>query len=67
MMKWKVPAQRPSAEAAEHIFDSIYNHADESLLRWRLRSRQETAPERVMYDTVAAAREGIYQLKRLMS
>ncbi|TFK83980.1 hypothetical protein K466DRAFT_554244 [Polyporus arcularius HHB13444] len=67
MMKWKVPAQRPTAEAAERIFDSIYSRTDESMLRWRLRSREESTSERVVYDTVAVAREGIYQLKRLMS
>ncbi|EJF56261.1 hypothetical protein DICSQDRAFT_183909 [Dichomitus squalens LYAD-421 SS1] len=67
MMKWKDPAQRPTADAAYHIFESIYSRTDETLLRWRLRSRTESAPERVVYDTVAAAREGIYQLRRLMS
>ena len=67
MMKWKNPAQRPTADAAVHIFESIYNHTDETLLRWRLRSRAESAPERVVYDTVAVAREGIYQLRKLIS
>nr|VWP01567.1 Efflux pump FUB11 (Fusaric acid biosynthesis protein 11) [Ganoderma boninense] len=67
MMKWKNPAQRPTADAAFHIFESIYNQTDETLLRWRLRSRTESAPERVMYDTVAVAREGIYQLRKLIS
>ncbi|PIL24563.1 hypothetical protein GSI_12447 [Ganoderma sinense ZZ0214-1] len=67
MMKWKNPAQRPSADAAFHIFESIYGRTDEALLRWRLRSRTESAPERVVYDTVAVAREGIYQLRKLIS
>ena len=67
MMKWRDPAQRPSADSAKRIFDTMYNHTDEVQLRWRLRSRKESAPERVVYDTVAAAREGIYQLKRLIS
>ena len=67
MMKWKDPAQRPTADAALHIFESIYSRTDETLLRWRLRSRMESAPERVVYDTVAVAREGIYQLRRLIS
>ena len=67
MMKWKNPAQRPTADAAFHIFESIYNQTDETLLRWRLRSRTESAPERVVYDTVAVAREGIYQLRKLIS
>ena len=67
MMKWKDPAQRPTADAAFRIFESIYSRTDEVLLRWRLRSRTESAPERVVYDTVAVAREGIYQLRRLIS
>ncbi|TBU39410.1 kinase-like domain-containing protein [Dichomitus squalens] len=67
MMKWKDPAQRPTADAAFHLFEAIYSRTDETLLRWRLRSRTESAPERVVYDTVAVAREGIYQLRRLIS
>ncbi|KAM5541462.1 hypothetical protein V8D89_005016 [Ganoderma adspersum] len=67
MMKWKNPAQRPTADAALHVFKSIYNHTEEAHLRWRLRACGETAPERIVYDTVAAAREGIYQLRKLMS
>lgn len=67
MMKWKNPAERPTADAASHIFESIYGHTDDTLLRWRLRSRAESAPERVVYDTVAVAREGIYQLRKLIS
>ncbi|RPD57198.1 hypothetical protein L226DRAFT_113083 [Lentinus tigrinus ALCF2SS1-7] len=67
MMKWPNPAQRPSARSAKGIFDSMYSHMDELQLRWRLRSRKESAPERVVYDTVAVAKEGIYQLKKLIS
>ncbi|KAI0691780.1 kinase-like domain-containing protein [Cerioporus squamosus] len=67
MMKWRNPAQRPSADSAKRIFHSIYSRMDEAQLRWRLRSRKESTSERVVYDTVAVAREGIYQLKRLIS
>ena len=67
MMKWKDPAQRPDADAAHCIFHSMYNRIEDFQLRWRLRSREESASERVVYDTVAVAREGIYQLKRLIS
>ena len=67
MMKRKDPAERPTAEAAYHIFESIYSQTDQTLLRWRLRSRAETTSERVVSAPVAAAREGIYQLRRLIS
>ncbi|KAI0077826.1 hypothetical protein K474DRAFT_1039953 [Panus rudis PR-1116 ss-1] len=61
------PSLRPSAEAARLQFMKIRSTLNPSLLRWRLRSRKETAPERVMYDTVAVAKEGIYHLKRLVA
>ncbi|GBE86767.1 predicted protein [Sparassis crispa] len=60
------PDQRPTAEGAFSIFEAIRHALDGSLLRWRLRRKEETAPERVVYDTVAAAREGIYRLRHLM-
>ena len=66
-MKSEDPAQRPTADTAFHLFQSIYSSADQTLLRWRLRSREESVSERVVYDTVAVAREGFYQLQRLIS
>ncbi|KAI0077828.1 hypothetical protein K474DRAFT_1674582 [Panus rudis PR-1116 ss-1] len=61
------PGLRPTADAAHLQFMRIRSGLNPSLLRWRLRSRKESAPERVMYDTVAAAKEGIYHLKRLVA
>ncbi|KAK7691420.1 hypothetical protein QCA50_004819 [Cerrena zonata] len=60
------PRSRPTAQAAFDMFREIRADLAESTLRWRLRSRNESVPERVVYDTVAAAREGIYKIKRMM-
>ncbi|KAK7691417.1 hypothetical protein QCA50_004816 [Cerrena zonata] len=60
------PNHRPSAQACYAIFQGIQASLTESTLRWRLRSRQESAPERVVYDTVAVAREGIYRIKHMI-
>lgn len=61
------PNLRPTAEEAHAIFEDIRIQLHSSLLRWRLRSRIESPPERVLYDAVAVAREGIFQLKRLVT
>ncbi|CAL1712372.1 unnamed protein product [Somion occarium] len=60
------PEGRPTAEAANMAFQKIRLSLNDSILRWRLRSRFESAPERVVYDTLAVAKEGIYHLKRLL-
>lgn len=60
------PQQRPTAQSARTMFENIRATLNESTLRWRLRSRQESAPERVVYDTVAVAKEGIYRIKRMI-
>ncbi|GBE78924.1 predicted protein [Sparassis crispa] len=60
------PDQRPTAAVAFAVFESIRHRQSSSLLRWRLRRRDETAPERVVYDTMAAAREGIYRLRHFV-
>ncbi|KAI0077830.1 hypothetical protein K474DRAFT_1697485 [Panus rudis PR-1116 ss-1] len=61
------PELRPTADAARLQFMRIRSELNPSLLRWRLRSRKESAPERIVYDTVAAAKEGIYHIKRLVA
>ncbi|GBE85432.1 hypothetical protein SCP_0706190 [Sparassis crispa] len=60
------PAHRPDAEVALSIYHDIRRGLDPSLLRWRLRPRDESAPERILYDSVAVAREGIYRLKHIV-
>ncbi|THH21616.1 hypothetical protein EUX98_g8325 [Antrodiella citrinella] len=52
------PERRPSAEAALRMFYDIRRSLNPSLLRWRLRKRNESVPERVVYDTVSAAKVG---------
>ncbi|KAI0077838.1 hypothetical protein K474DRAFT_1707019 [Panus rudis PR-1116 ss-1] len=63
----RIPSSRPTAADAAMAFTRIRSGLHPSLLRRRLRSRKETAPERVLNDTVAAAREGIYHLKRFVT
>ena len=65
-MRQRDPNQRPTAQAALTVFQGIKADLRESTLRWRLRSREESAPERVVYDTVAVAREGIYRIKKMI-
>ena len=61
------PAKRLTAREAMALLDNVRSRQTSTLLRWRLRSRTETTSERVVYDTVAAAREGLYHLKRLVA
>lgn len=60
------PSRRPTAQSAYQTLQEIRARLGETTLRWRLRSRQESTSERVVYDTVAVAREGLYQLKRMV-
>ncbi|GBE87973.1 hypothetical protein SCP_1201990 [Sparassis crispa] len=61
------PDQRPTAEGALLIFEGIRQRLNTAFLRWRLRARDESTQERVVYDAVAAAREGLYRLTHLIS
>ncbi|KAL6300717.1 hypothetical protein BKA93DRAFT_740008 [Sparassis latifolia] len=60
------PAHRPDADVALSIYHDIRRGLNSPLLRWRLRPRDETAPERILYDSVAVAREGIYRLRHIV-
>ncbi|CCM03476.1 uncharacterized protein FIBRA_05609 [Fibroporia radiculosa] len=66
-MKQSVPGRRPTAQDTLKSLEEIQATLSSVLLRWRLRPRSETPPERILHDTVAAAREGIYHLKRLVT
>ena len=61
------PVARINVREAIAMFNGIHSTLSSPLLRWRLRSRTETTSERVVYDTVAVAREGLYHLKRLVT
>lgn len=65
-MVHRQPDQRPTARSAYQTLQDIRAGLGETTLRWRLRSRQEGTSERVVYDTIAVAREGLYQLKRMV-
>lgn len=66
-MKRPNPTERPTAQEAIEVFQECKTALTTLALRWRLRSREESVPERVVYNSVAMAREGLYHLKRLMS
>ncbi|KAL6303405.1 hypothetical protein BKA93DRAFT_341682 [Sparassis latifolia] len=61
------PDRRPTAEVAFAMLEGIRHNLDGPLLRWRLRRKDETTHERVVYDTVAVAREGIYRLRHFVT
>ncbi|KAI0737365.1 kinase-like domain-containing protein [Daedaleopsis nitida] len=65
-MRTRDPAARVSAEGALAIFRDLQARSNGMSLRWRLSARTESTPERMVYSTVAMAREGIYQFKRIM-
>ncbi|GBE86772.1 hypothetical protein SCP_1000140 [Sparassis crispa] len=60
------PDRRPTAEVAFAMLEGIRHNLDGPLLRWRLRRKDETTHERVVYDTVAVAREGMYRLRHFV-
>lgn len=60
------PSQRPTAPNALSQFNIIKSNLNTLSLRWRLRPREESVPERVVYDTVAVARETYHHLKKIV-
>ncbi|KAI0776836.1 kinase-like domain-containing protein [Trametes elegans] len=61
------PALRPTAEQAFRQWEKTRATIADYLLRWRLARKTEQALERVVNDTVAVAREGIYYLRKLVT
>ncbi|KAF5388308.1 hypothetical protein D9615_000851 [Tricholomella constricta] len=59
--------QRPDAEMAKKYWLNVRAHIDVGRARWRLQKRKETMGERVLYDTVAFAREGVHRMKRILA
>ncbi|THH13153.1 hypothetical protein EW146_g7036 [Bondarzewia mesenterica] len=57
------PSQRPAAPNALSEFQELRTTLTSLTLRWRLRPWDESIPQRVVYDTVAAARETFHHLK----
>ncbi|THH17231.1 hypothetical protein EUX98_g9169 [Antrodiella citrinella] len=58
------PERRPTAEAALAIFQGIIRDLNRMQLPWRLRKRDESVPERVVYDTISAAKAGFNLVRR---
>ncbi|KAI0634044.1 kinase-like protein [Trametes polyzona] len=65
-MKSRGPQKRPSAEDVLREWESIRAGLDEPLFRWRLGPKSEPAIERMVKDTVAVAREGVYRLRQFV-
>ncbi|KAI0774936.1 hypothetical protein BD413DRAFT_670235 [Trametes elegans] len=63
-MRRTSPASRPTAPELLAHWGEIRADLSESLYRWRLGPKSEPAIERMLNDTFAAAREGIYYLKK---
>ncbi|KAG5642678.1 hypothetical protein DXG03_002336 [Asterophora parasitica] len=57
--------QRPDARVSMKYWLDVRGRIDVGRARWRLQKRQETIGERVLYDTVAFAREGVHRMKRM--
>ncbi|TFY77018.1 hypothetical protein EWM64_g6995 [Hericium alpestre] len=60
------PNSRPNAQFALTFFTVLLENNVVRNMRWRIRPRDESIPERVVYDTVAMARETLHQLKRIV-
>ncbi|KAI0634040.1 kinase-like protein [Trametes polyzona] len=65
-MKSAEPQKRPTAHQALREWHSIRADLDDSLLRWRLGPKSEPAIERMVKDTVAVAKEGVYRLRKFV-
>ena len=63
-MMHKQPERRPTAESALRQFHEISRSRRESELSWRLRKRNETGTERVVYDTISAAKVSFNFVRR---
>jgi hypothetical protein len=60
------PEQRPTADTALAHWQNIRETLGPSTARWRLRRPDESTSGRIIRDTVAVAREGFYNLTRLI-
>ncbi|EIW54112.1 uncharacterized protein TRAVEDRAFT_132053 [Trametes versicolor FP-101664 SS1] len=65
-MKQRQPELRPSAGELVSMFQQLCRLENPSKTRWRLSPRAESGPERMINDTIAAARDGLSNLKRFV-
>ena len=60
------PEERISVKDALAWFNTIRSSLPETQLKWRLRGRDESAPVRVIFDTIDVAKHGLQQLSRFL-
>lgn len=65
-MKQRQPELRPPASELITMFQQLCKLENPSKSRWRLSPRSESAPERMVNDTIAAARDGLSNLRRFV-
>ncbi|THH20527.1 hypothetical protein EUX98_g8563 [Antrodiella citrinella] len=58
------PERRPTASVALRMFSDIRRNLNHTHLHWRLRRRNETGTERVVYDTISAAKMGFSLMRK---
>ncbi|KAI0330382.1 hypothetical protein GY45DRAFT_1250942 [Cubamyces sp. BRFM 1775] len=63
-MKRQQPSLRPTADELVEMFQKTKQTLTPSGIRWRLGAKSEPAYERLLYDTVAAAKDSLSQLRR---
>ena len=66
-MKQRIPESRPPMDVVLARWKTIKAAINTSTFRWRLVPRSEATIERVINNTVAAAWEGLSQLKKLVA
>ncbi|KAI0364016.1 hypothetical protein BV20DRAFT_957137 [Pilatotrama ljubarskyi] len=65
-MKQRQPELRPPADELFNMFKQLMKLQNPSKARWRLSPKTETRRERLINDTVAAARDGFGHLRRFV-
>ncbi|KAI0827734.1 kinase-like domain-containing protein [Trametes gibbosa] len=65
-MRQQQPSLRPTAGELVGMFYQLCKLESPAKSRWRLSPRTESAPERMLNDAVAAARDGIRDLRRFV-
>jgi len=63
-MTHQQPERRPTADSALRMFFDIRRNMSRSQLPWRLRKRNESGTERVLYDTISAAKVGLNMVRK---
>lgn len=65
-MKQRQPELRPPASELMGMFQQLCKLENPAKSRWRLSPRTESAPERMVNDTIAAARDGFNKVRRFV-